>query len=46
MTEIAVHAFTRRLVYKGWLTRDDIWRLVGFEKKLRDATTSTNEVKG
>ena len=38
--------FTRSIVYKGWLTRDDIWRLVGFEKKLRDATTSTNEVKG
>ena len=27
---------TRRIVYKGWLTRDEIWRLVDFGKILRD----------
>ena len=27
---------TRSIVYKGWLTRDEIWRLVDFEKILRD----------
>lgn len=28
--------YTRHIVYKGWLTRDEIWRLVDFEKILRD----------
>ena len=28
--------FTRSIVYKGWLTGDEIWILVDFEKILRD----------
>ena len=31
-----VFANTRRIVYKGWLTRDEIWRLVDLEKIIRD----------
>ena len=27
---------TRSVVYKGWLIRDEIWRLVEFEKVLGD----------
>ena len=28
---------TRSMLYKGWLIRDEIWRLVEFQKVLRDA---------
>ena len=28
--------YTRCIVYKGWLTRDEILRLVDFEKIIRD----------
>ena len=33
---LTINPSTRRIVYKGWLTRDEIWRLVDFEKIIRD----------
>ena len=30
------HLHYTTYVYKGWLTRDEIWRLVDFEKIIRD----------